>query len=40
MPRFAIPAPESQTMEAERVNAISNLLADLDRRTLELRRYL
>ena len=31
---------DKQAMEAERVNAISNLLTDLDRRAAELRRYL
>jgi hypothetical protein len=28
------------TMEAERINAIANALSDLDRRALEIRRYL
>jgi hypothetical protein len=29
-----------QTMEAEQLNQLENALADLQRRTLELRRYL
>jgi hypothetical protein len=41
MPPFeARQTQENQAMEAERTNAISNLLTDLDRRAAELRRYL
>ena len=32
--------PRAQSMEAERLNAVTNKLADLDQRTDELRRYL
>lgn len=39
MPGFPEPA-RGTTMEAERLNAISNKLADLKARELELRRYL
>lgn len=33
-------SPEKSTMEAERLNALSALLADLTSREAELRRYL
>jgi hypothetical protein len=34
------PILDAETMEAERINALSNLLSDLTGREAELRRYL
>ena len=40
--KIAVFAPQDtlRTMEAERINQLSSLLADLNARSLELRRYL
>jgi hypothetical protein len=39
-PAFAIKPKDHSTMEAERINAIGNKIADLAARGTELRRYL